>query len=103
MKKNNLKCVLKKLYKLLDGKQKFKFLIIIVIMIVSAALAQMTPKAIGWLTDDVLKKGVSFEKAIPFLLFILIVNVINEIIKILRRVMVEDTATRTEKKPVTDW
>lgn len=98
MKKNNLKSVLKKLYKLLDGKQKFKFLIIIVIMIVSAALAQMTPKAIGWLTDDVLKKGVSFEKAIPFLLFILIVNVINEIIKILRRVMVEDTATRTEKK-----
>lgn len=98
MKKNNLKSVFKKLYKLLDGKQKFKFLIIIVIMIVSAALAQMTPKAIGWLTDDVLKKGVSFEKAIPFLLFILAVNVINEIIKIVRRVMVEDTATRTEKK-----
>lgn len=98
MKNNNLKSVFKKLYKLLDRKQKFKFLIIIVIMIVSAALAQMTPKAIGWLTDDVLKKGVSFEKAIPFLLFILVVNVVNEIIKIVRRVMVEDTATTTEKK-----
>lgn len=68
-------------------------------MIVSAALTQVTPKAIGWLTDDVLNgEEVSFEKVIPFLLLILVVNVTNEIIKIVRRVMVEDTATRTEKR-----
>ena len=68
-------------------------------MIVSAALAQMTPKAIGWLTDDILTKNeISFNKVIPFLVFILIVNVANEVIKIFRRVLVEDTATRTEKK-----
>mgnify|MGYP004661793253 FL=1 len=68
-------------------------------MIVSAALAQMTPKAIGWLTDDILTKNeISFNKVIPFLVFILIVNVVNEVIKIFRRVLVEDTATRTEKK-----
>ena len=68
-------------------------------MIISAVLAQMTPKAIGWLTDDILSKdSISFEKVIPFLIFILIVNVVNEIIKIVRRVLVEDTATRTEKK-----
>ena len=68
-------------------------------MIISAALAQMTPKAIGWLTDDILSKdSISFEKVIPFLIFILVVNVFNEIIKIVRRVLVEDTATRTEKR-----
>lgn len=68
-------------------------------MIVSAVLAQMTPKAIGWLTDDILTKNeISFNKVIPFLVFILIVNVVNEVIKIFRRVLVEDTATRTEKK-----
>lgn len=99
MKKNNLSNVLKKIYKLLDKKQKIKFIIIIMIMIISAILAQMTPKAIGWLTDDILSKdSISFEKVIPFLIFILIVNVVNEIIKIVRRVLVEDTATRTEKK-----
>ena len=99
MKKNNLVSVLKKLYKLLDAKQKMRFILIILIMIASAALAQMTPKTIGWLTDDILTKAeVSFEKVIPFLVFILIVNVVNEIIKIIRRVLVEDTATRTEKK-----
>ena len=98
-KKSNLSNVLKKIYKLLDRKQKAKFLIIVLIMIFSSVLAQLTPKAIGWLTDDILSKdSISFEKVIPFLIFILIVNVVNEIIKIIRRVLVEDTATRTEKK-----
>ena len=99
MKKNNLLNVLKKIYRLLDKKQKIRFIIIIMIMIISAALAQLTPKAIGWLTDDILSKDtISFEKVIPFLVFILVVNVVNEVIKIIRRVLVEDTATRTEKK-----
>ena len=97
--KGNVKNVLKKSYKLLDGKQKRNFIIIIIIMIVSAGLAQLTPKAIGWLTDDILVENqVDFIKVVPFLIFILVVNVVNEVIKILRRVMVEDTATRTEKK-----
>ena len=99
MKKNNLINVLKKIYKLLDTKQKIRFIIIVIIMIFSAFLTQLTPKAIGWLTDDILSKDlISFEKVIPFLIFILIVNVVNEVIKIVRRVLVEDTATRTEKK-----
>lgn len=99
MKKNNLIKVLKKIYKLLDTKQKLRFILIILIMIISAILAQFTPKAIGWLTDDILTKSeISFSKVIPFLIFILIVNVVNEVIKIIRRVLVEDTATRTEKK-----
>ena len=99
MKKNNLINVLKKTYKLLDTKQKLRFILIVIIMILSAGLAQMTPKAIGWLTDDILTKNeISFNKVIPFLIFILVVNVVNEVIKIIRRVLVEDTATRTEKK-----
>lgn len=99
MKKNKLKSVLKKIYKLLDTKQKIKFLVIILIMIISAILTQMTPKAIGWLTDDVLNvNNVSFKKVVPFLVLILLVNVANEIIKIMRRIMVEDVSTSTEKK-----
>ena len=64
-------------------------------MIVSAILTQITPKAIGWLTDDILSKSdINFRQVIPFLVLILIANVANEIIKILRRVLVEDTATK---------
>ena len=97
-KNNSLKSVLMKLYKLLNKRQKITFIIIVIIMIVSAALTQITPKAIGWLTDDILTQNeVAFQKVIPFLLLILVVNVVNEVIKIIRRVMVEDTATRTEK------
>ena len=99
MKKKGLKKVLGKIYKILDTKQKIKFLIIVLIMIISAVLTQITPKAIGWLTDDILNvNNITFSKVIPFLILILAVNVINEIIKIVRRVMVEDVATRTEKK-----
>lgn len=97
--KADLKNILKKLYQLLDWKQKRNFVFIILIMIASAALSQLTPKAIGWLTDDILVQNqIKFLNVIPFLAFILVINVTNEIIKIIRRVMVEDTATKTEKK-----
>lgn len=91
--------VMKRIYSLLDSRQKLTFVFILFIMILSAGLTQLTPKAVGQLTDDILvQRQVDFLKVIPFLVFILIVNVANQLIKILRRVMVEDTATRTEKK-----
>ena len=97
--KNSLKAILKNIYALLDRKQKINFLVIIAIMAISAALSQLTPKAIGWLTDDILvQERIEFFKVIPFLLLILAVNIANELIKIARRVLVEDTATKTEKK-----
>ncbi len=98
-KQKNILPVFRRLYKLLEPGQKFQFLLIICIMMISAGLSQLTPQAIGWLTDDILiQERIAFLKVIPFLLFILIVNVANELIKIVRRIMVEDTATKTEKK-----
>ena len=98
-KESSIKKVLKKIYRLLDKKQKIEFIVIVLIMILSAGLTQLTPKTIGWLTDDILtKNNIEFKNVIPFLILILVVNVVNEIIKIVRRVMVEDTATKTEKK-----
>ena len=97
--KGNIKEIFGKLYQLLDRRQKTIFGAILVIMAVSAGLTQLTPKAVGWLTDDLLAQDqVSFLRLIPVLIFILAVNVANELIKILRRLLVEDTATKTEKK-----
>ena len=94
-----MKKIFRKLYQLLDRRQKRNFVIIIFIMIISAALSQMAPKAVGWLTDDILRQdSVQFLRVVPLLVLILIINVANELIKILRRILVEDTATRTEKK-----
>ncbi len=87
-----------KLYKMLTKRQKFSFIIIIFIMIISAVLGQLLPLAIGKLTDDILvSEDISFVSIIPFLLFILVITVVNEIIKVIRRLIVEDTCTRCEK------
>ncbi len=94
-KENNL---VKRIYQMLTRRQKINFVIIIIIMIISAILSQLLPLSIGTLTDDVLsQENLSFIKIIPFLLFILVVTVSNEIIKVVRRVIVEDTCTRCEK------
>lgn len=98
-KEKEIKIILKNIYNLLDWKQKRNFIFIIFIMIISAFLSQINPKAIGWITDEILKQSeINFFHVIPILLLILIVNVGNELMIILRRIMVEDTATKTEQK-----
>lgn len=96
MKKKNL---IKRMYEMLSKRQKINFIVIIIIMIISALLSQLLPLSIGKLTDDVLnQENLSFIKVLPFLLFILIITIFNEIIKVVRRVIVEDTCTRCEKE-----
>ena len=96
MKKQSL---IKRLYKILSKKQKLNFVIIIIIMIVSALLSQLLPLSIGKLTDDILgQSSLSFIKIVPFLIYILLITVTNEIIKVIRRVLVEDTCTSCEKE-----
>lgn len=103
--KNEERCKMKKqnlfnrMYGMITKKQKINFIIILFIMVISALLSQLLPLSIGKLTDDILnQESLSFTKIIPFLLFILIVTVSNEIIKVIRRVIVEDTCTRCEKE-----
>lgn len=91
--------IAKRVYRLLERRQKQAFVLILCIMAVSAGLTQFTPKAIGFLTDDILRQdGLAFGSILPVLLAILLVTVANELLKIGRRVMVEDVATKTEKK-----
>ncbi len=88
----------KKIIGLLPAKQRLRFLWILVILAVSAVLSQLTPLAVGYLTDHVLDgQDVSFSAVLPVLLLILLVNVVNEVIKVVRRLIVEDTATQAEK------
>ena len=87
-----------KIFHMLTKRQKLNFLLIIVIMIISSLLTQLLPLSIGSLTDDVLSsEELSFLNVLPFLGFILIITITNEIIKVIRRLLVEDTSTRFEK------
>ena len=79
----------KNIFNLLPLKQKLGFFIILIILAISAVLSQLTPLAIGYLTDHVLtEQNATFKSVAPILLVILIVNVVNEIIKVIRRLIV---------------
>lgn len=98
MKRTSLKLIWKKIFGLLPSRQKAVFLLVLIILAASAVLSQLTPLAVGYLTDMVLSgQASSFFSTVPVLLAILLVNVVNEIIKVIRRLMVEDTATQAEK------
>lgn len=88
----------KKIFDLLPSRQKLGFFCVLIILGVSAVLSQFTPLAIGYLTDSVLAgEQVAFWSVVPILIAILLVNVLNEVIKVVRRLIVEDTATQAEK------
>lgn len=90
--------VWKKIFALLPQKQKLEFFLVLAILAVSAVLSQLTPLAVGYLTDHVLAaETATFQSVLPILLVILAVNVVNEIIKVIRRLIVEDAATQAEK------
>lgn len=95
-----MKTILVRLYRMLTAKQKMNFVLITLIMVVSAGIAQLLPLCIGELTDQLLtaEDAFSFRKVLPFLIFILCTSVLNEFLKVGRRLMVEDTSTRFEKE-----
>jgi ABC-type multidrug transport system fused ATPase/permease subunit len=87
----------RKIYGILDKKQKISFLLVLLLLGISAILSQITPLAIGYLTDQVLAQDeIVFTAVIPILLVILVVTVSNEIIKVIRRLMIEGVATKVE-------
>lgn len=90
--------ILLSLFSFLEKRQRLEFGVVLGILALSAALAQYTPLAIGYLTDHVLAADhIPLPTVIPLLLSILAVNVLNEVIKVIRRLLVEDTATHVEK------
>lgn len=97
-KPENRRKIWKSIFALLPRKQKSGFFLILLILAVSAVLSQLTPLAIGYLTDHVLAgQNASFASVAPILVAILAVNIVNELIKVARRLIVEDTATQAEK------
>ena len=82
----------RKLLGFLGRRQKAQFAAVLVILLVSAVLAQLTPLAVEYLTNTVLAaQTIRLGAVMPVLLAILAANVTNEVIKVVRRLLVEDT------------
>lgn len=90
----------KQIFGLLQKRQKRSFWIVLLILALSAGLSQILPLAVGYLTDRVLvdRANISFQTIVPVLLVILITSVVNEVIKVIRRLLVEDASTQAEKE-----
>ena len=92
------KHVVIQIFRILTKKQRRSFIGIAILLVGTAFCAQITPLAIGYLTDSVLTTGnVIFTDVLPVLLLVLAVNLASEGMKVARRLMIEDTATATEK------
>ena len=90
--------LVRRVFGLLRPKEKRSFIWVFLILGVSALLSQVLPLAVGYLTDDILVgDGVAFSRAVPVLLFILVTTIVNEVIKVIRRLLVERAATQAEK------
>lgn len=91
--------LLRRFFQLSEKRQKRDFALILAILAITAGLSQATPLAIGRLTDHVMDgAGLSLAAAAPFLLVILVANILKEGFQIGRRLIVEDIATKTEKR-----
>lgn len=90
----------KQIFGLLQRRQKRSFWLVLLILAVSAGLSQILPLAVGYLTDSVLadRANISFQATVPVLLVILVTSVANEVIKVIRRLLVEDASTQAEKE-----
>ena len=93
-----MKVLYKEIGGMLTARQKRNFIFITAIMLVSAGAGQLVPLCVGRLTDELLgAQHFSLAGILPFLVFLLAVSVANELLKVARRLMVEDTCTRFEK------
>lgn len=96
MKKRKL---IKEMAGLLDRRRKLCFIASTLLLAAAAVISQITPLALGYLTDSILSMdNGGFSAAIPVLVFILAINLSNEVLKVIRRLLVEDAATSVEKK-----
>ena len=81
----------RKLLGFLGRRQKAQFAAVLVILLVSAVLTQLTPLAVEYLTNTVLAaQTIRLGAVMPVLPAILAANVTNEVIKVVRRLLVED-------------
>lgn len=84
---------------LMEKPEKIFLVFASVLMMVSGVLTNLPAVILGRLVDRLVNlDNVQFNLAIPFILLIILVIFIREILTIIRKYLVENIATQTEKK-----
>ncbi len=84
---------------LLDKKEKVSLIIATIIMLMTGFLANFPAVILGRFVDKIIGLDrPTFSVAIPFLVWIVILIILKEILTVVRKYLIENVATQTEKK-----
>ena len=85
--------------KLLHKKEKIALFFATLIMVITGFLTNLPAVILGRFVDEMIGlDNATFSIAIPFLIWIIIIIISKELLNVLRKYLVENIATQTEKK-----
>jgi ATP-binding cassette, subfamily B, bacterial len=94
---------LKRTIQLINPKEKQLLLIAVITMAFTGLLTNLPAVIIGQLVDQMqLTNTFSFTQALPYILFIFLILIIREGLIVIRKLIIENIATQTEKKQTVD-
>lgn len=88
----------KRTFGLMEKPEKNSLFIATFLMLITGILTNLPAVILGKLVDKLVGKNVEFTIALPFIGLIILIIIIREALTILRKYIVENIATQTEKK-----
>ncbi|MBI1372494.1 MAG: ATP-binding cassette domain-containing protein [Phycisphaera sp.] len=83
-------------------RQRVLLLVAVMLMALTGALATVSPIVVGALVDDMLRTTyMNFGPAVPYLAVIVVTVMVKELLTVVRKWIVEDTATRLQQQQTT--
>jgi ATP-binding cassette subfamily B protein len=83
---------------LMEKPEKNSLIFATLLMLITGFLTNLPAVILGKLVDKLVGKNIQFAVALPFIGLIILIIIIREILTILRKYLVENIATQTEKK-----
>ncbi|PJC42607.1 MAG: ABC transporter ATP-binding protein [Candidatus Pacebacteria bacterium CG_4_9_14_0_2_um_filter_36_8] len=84
---------------LLDQREKWSLAIATVLMLIAGFLVNLPAVILGRFVDEIIGlEDATFGLAVPFLLWIVLIILLKEILTILRKYLIENVATQSDKK-----
>ena len=83
---------------LMEKPEKISLFLATFLMLITGILTNLPAVILGKLVDRLVGKNIQFMIALPFIGIIILIIIIREALTILRKYLVENIATQTEKK-----
>ena len=89
----------KRTLRLMDRSEKITLILSSILMLVTGILTNLPAIILGRLVDKLTgSTNIQFSWAVPFILLIVVIIIVREVLTVIRKYLVENIATQTEKK-----